>query len=212
MARVVKKSEERKDELLNIALKLFLKKGYENTSIKDIYTQANGSFGMFYHHFKSKEEIFGAAMDKFTGLFINKFSEILSDKNMSFEKRYNAAIMCLIEFLNGRDEVIRYERSEIDVSVFRLLSLRILSESIHPLELFLEEGSKAGIIHTDDIRQAAIFIVYGIYGILREEGLRTSNNKNALSLLSKLSILISKALDCDIATFKIEINKETEEN
>ncbi|WP_434302893.1 TetR/AcrR family transcriptional regulator [Clostridium botulinum] len=57
MAGIVKKPEVRKDELLNVAEKLFIEKGYENTSVKDIYAEVNGSFGMFYHHFKSKEEV-----------------------------------------------------------------------------------------------------------------------------------------------------------
>jgi AcrR family transcriptional regulator len=57
MSGTVKKPDERKDELLDIAEKLFMEKGYENTYVKDIYTKANGSFGMFCHHFKSKDEV-----------------------------------------------------------------------------------------------------------------------------------------------------------
>jgi len=205
MSRTVKKSAERKDELLDIAIRLFLQQGFENTSVKDIYMEASGSFGMFYHHFKSKEEIFAMAMDRFVGQFIDKFSEILCDNEIPLEKRYSVAVIRLVEFLHGRDKVCGYEREEIDISVFRLMSLKILSESIQPVELFLEECMENGKINIDDTHQAAIFITYGIYGILREEGLRTSSNKNALSVLSKVSELISKALDCDAAIFKIEI-------
>lgn len=35
MARVVKKSTERKQELIDISIKLFLQKGYDETLIKD---------------------------------------------------------------------------------------------------------------------------------------------------------------------------------
>ncbi|MCC0650441.1 TetR/AcrR family transcriptional regulator [Clostridioides sp. ZZV15-6598] len=72
MARVVKKPTERKQELIDIAIKLFLQKGYDETSIKDIYSEANGSFGMFYHYFKSKEEIFKVVMNRYTDLFIEE--------------------------------------------------------------------------------------------------------------------------------------------
>ena len=61
---------------------------------------------------------------------------------MPFEKRYSAEVMRLIEFLDRRDKVCGYDRGEIDVSVFRLLSLKILSEAIRPVEMFLDEGSK----------------------------------------------------------------------
>lgn len=201
MARVVKKQEERKDELLNIAIKLFLEKGYENTSIKDIYAEANGSFGMFYHHFKSKEEIFASAMDRVVNKFIEKFSDALLDKKTPYEKRYGIAVGYYLDFLESRDKASGYERGEVDVSVFRALSLKVVSESIPTIQLFLEEGKSKGIIHVEDIHQAAVFIVYGMYGIIREEGLRVSSNKNAMLLLSRLSRLIAKVLDADIAIF-----------
>lgn len=204
MARVVKKPEDRKDELLSIAIKLFMQKGYENTSVKDIYTAADGSFGMFYHHFKSKDEIFEAAMDRLVSSFIEKLSDVLLDEKMSFEKRYSMAMEHYISLLQGRDRVSGFERGALDVSVFSQLSLKVLSESVYPIQTFLEEGSKKGIVHVEDIHQAAVFVVYGIYGIIREEGLRESNLKNAISLLSKLSGLIAKMLDSDISTFEIK--------
>jgi len=211
MARVVKKPEERKDELLNIAIKLFLLKGYENTSVKDIYIEANGSFGMFYHHFNSKEEIFVAAMDKIANQFIEKMSGVLLDEKMSYEKRWGIAVGHYLEFLESRDKASGNERGEFDVSVFRALSLKVLSESIQPIQLFLEEGVSKRIIHVEDIHQTAVFIVYGIYGIIREERLWISSNKNALFVLSKLSGLIAKVLDTDIAIFdfnRLEKNAE----
>lgn len=212
MARVVKKPEDRKDELLNIAIKLFMQKGYENTSVKDIYTEADGSFGMFYHHFKSKDEIFEAAMDRLVSSFIERLSDVLLDEKMSFEKRYSMAMEHYIGLLQGRDRVSGFERGALDVSVFSQLSLKVLSESVYPIQTFLEEGSKKGIVHVEDIHQAAVFVVYGIYGIIREEGLRESNLKNAISLLSKLSGLIAKMLDSDISIFEIKFtNKKTED-
>ncbi|QQZ64363.1 TetR/AcrR family transcriptional regulator [Paenibacillus sonchi] len=52
-----KKSEERRSELLGIALELFAKFGYHNTKISDIVKQAGVAQGTFYWHFKSKEAI-----------------------------------------------------------------------------------------------------------------------------------------------------------
>jgi len=208
MARVVKKPEERKEELLEIALKLFLQKGYENTSIKDIYTEANGSFGMFYHHFKSKEEIFALSMDKYVNIFIDRLVDALLDDAIPYEQRYNKAIIRLIEFLNGRDKVIGYERGDLDVSVFRLLSLKILGESVNIVQLFLEEGSKKGLLQVENVHQSAIIITYGIYGVIREEGLRMSNNKNALSVLSNLSTQIANLVNSDKALFEVRVDGE----
>lgn len=64
MARPVKKSPEQwKSEILNAAQKLFMSKGYDETSISDIMEVAGGAKGMFYRCFQSKEEIMQALGD-----------------------------------------------------------------------------------------------------------------------------------------------------
>ena len=50
-------SSPRREELLNIAAKLFAKKGYRATSVRDIAAKADILSGSLFHHFDSKEEI-----------------------------------------------------------------------------------------------------------------------------------------------------------
>lgn len=53
--------------ILDVAFRLFMEKGYENTSIQDIIEHLGGlSKGAIYHHFKSKEDILIAVTDKMT--------------------------------------------------------------------------------------------------------------------------------------------------
>lgn len=48
-------------KILDISHKLFLEKGYEQTTIQDIVDNLDGlSRGAIYHHFKSKDEIIKA--------------------------------------------------------------------------------------------------------------------------------------------------------
>ncbi len=57
--------EETVSLILDTALKLFIQKGYEHTSIQDIIDRLGGlSKGAIYHHFKSKEEILVAVTNK----------------------------------------------------------------------------------------------------------------------------------------------------
>ena len=51
------RKQDRKQQLLHIALELFATKGYENTKISDIVAKAGVSQGTFYWHFESKEAI-----------------------------------------------------------------------------------------------------------------------------------------------------------
>ena len=64
-------------------MKLFLEKGYEETTILDIVRELGGlTRGAFYHHFKSKEEVLDALSDR---MFLehNPFEEVRKDKELS---------------------------------------------------------------------------------------------------------------------------------
>ena len=53
------------DKILDVSQRLFLEKGYDNTTIQDIVDELDGlTKGAIYHHFKSKEEIMDALGDK----------------------------------------------------------------------------------------------------------------------------------------------------
>ncbi len=57
--------EETVEKILSAAKRLFLEKGYEKTTIQDIVDQLGGlTKGAIYHHFKSKEEIMYAVVDR----------------------------------------------------------------------------------------------------------------------------------------------------
>ena len=53
------------ERILDVSQRLFLEKGYDNTTIQDIVDELGGlSKGAIYHHFKSKEEIMDAVGDR----------------------------------------------------------------------------------------------------------------------------------------------------
>lgn len=53
----MRKGEKRRQELLKIAYGLFLRQGYEETSVDEIIREAGIAKGTFYYHFGSKEQI-----------------------------------------------------------------------------------------------------------------------------------------------------------
>lgn len=200
MVRVVKQPEERKEELIGVAIKLFMEKGYVHTSVKDIYTAVNGSFGMFYHHFKSKEEIFEAAMAKYTDQFVKGISDILQNREIPFEHRYQLVFSHWLELIRGRDKV---RGTQHDVEVFRILSGKMLSGAIDPVTLYIDEGVKLGLMTTGNSRQSAIVLVYGIFGLTEEERNRLASNENAPHIFAQASGLVSLLLGADENSFRL---------
>ena len=83
-----KHPEETVKLILDEALKLFIEKGYESTSIQDIINNLGGlSKGAIYHHFKSKEEIFQAVCKKIGDENSIYYNKIRDDKSKNgYEK------------------------------------------------------------------------------------------------------------------------------
>lgn len=65
--------DERREQILNAALKIFARKGLAAAKISDIASLAGLSHGLVYHYFKSKDEIFTelikTALSNSTGVF-----------------------------------------------------------------------------------------------------------------------------------------------
>lgn len=57
------RSEETRTKITEAAIKLFSNSGYNKASVDDICAEAGISKGAFYHHFKSKQELFLALLD-----------------------------------------------------------------------------------------------------------------------------------------------------
>lgn len=55
----------RRAELIDCAQALFLTRGYERTTINDVIAATRLSKGAFYHHFRSKEELLEAIVERF---------------------------------------------------------------------------------------------------------------------------------------------------
>ena len=74
--------------ILDVALALFFEKGYDNTSIQDIIDGLGGlTKGAVYHHFKSKEDILSAALDRDNQALFDELRRIRDDGCMTGAER-----------------------------------------------------------------------------------------------------------------------------
>lgn len=63
MRTMQQRGEETRTKIIDAAIRLFSKTGYNKASVDDICKKAGISKGAFYHHFKSKQELFLAILD-----------------------------------------------------------------------------------------------------------------------------------------------------
>lgn len=148
------------EKILEVAQKLFLEKGYDNTTIQDIVDKLGGlTKGAIYHHFKSKEDIIVALSDK---MFMesNPFVTVKKRKDLNALQKMREVIK-----LNQANS----KSAQIEIQALPLLqNPRIFAEmmetnrrNLSPLWLeLIEEGIEDGSIHTGYAKEIAELIPF----------------------------------------------------
>lgn len=147
--------EETVEKILVVAQRLFLEKGYDNTTIQDIVNELDGlSKGAVYHHFKSKEEIMDAVGDRMF-LTNNPFEKVRSRSDLNGLQKIKEAIR-----LSQSDKA----RTDLTIQSIPLTrNPRLLVEMIESnrrvltpyYKELLDEGNKDGSIHTEYAKEIA---------------------------------------------------------
>lgn len=93
--RVVKEAEERKNEILDVAERLFGTKGFDSTSTSDILNEIGIARGTLYYHFKSKEEILDAMISRMMSQLVEKAQAITAQKSVPVLQRLTMMMLSL---------------------------------------------------------------------------------------------------------------------
>lgn len=167
--RIVKNPDERKQEILDAAVRVFARNGYEKTSITDIAKEIGISQGLCYRYYASKEEIYDAALDK--------YASYIAAQNIKRTKLDGLTLKEQILQMSGQmKEYVCAEREQTELYAlfhkkenYRMhneLFLRV-SEKIVPFFVkALEDAIQRGEISLAEPKASAYFFVYGQMGLL----------------------------------------------
>ena len=151
------KGEKRKQELLKIAYRLIISKGYEETSIDEIIAEAQIAKGTFYYHFKSKEEMLEALINMMITEQTERAKQILSAPMPIPQKtvavitslRPNSDEATIQDALNRKDNIAMHEK----------INRRIIDEAVPILSEVVAEGIAQGILDCDNISERVRMIL-----------------------------------------------------
>jgi AcrR family transcriptional regulator len=87
--------KERRDQILDAAIEVFSKKGFDGANVADIATMAKLGKGTVYLYFKSKEAIFDAIVTERT--LISQLDTLIDD-GLSLEDQLRAVARRLLQF------------------------------------------------------------------------------------------------------------------
>lgn len=92
------KQDERRKEILAVALQAFNEKGYDKTSMDDVVRATGLSKGTIYWYFKNKQEMFTALMEFVVDQFFEEFDFMLSSTH---DLTPRAALSMIFETVNA---------------------------------------------------------------------------------------------------------------
>lgn len=154
-----KHPEETVAKILDVAMRLFVERGYEQTSMQNIIDELGGlTKGAVYHHFSSKEEIFFAAMDRVMAPGVERLRKIRDAEGMTGREKIQAM------FDNGARGVDSAFFSQADPELDPMRNPRMLATeyrdlfvvSAHELMMpVIEQGVEDGTIQAEYPRELA---------------------------------------------------------
>ena len=144
--RNIKPAEERKQEIMNSAERLFFELGYAKTKITDIIDDIGMSKGIFYYYFKSKEDVMNAIIAN----VIDK--DVMTAKKIAADDRLNSHEKVFRILSSHREKITENYRSFIkqlnDVENPEILLKTIRLAVSHLLPLLVEavqQGIREGV-------------------------------------------------------------------
>ena len=164
--RIVKEAAERKNEILDAAEELFVTKGYEKTSTGDILDRVGIARGTLYYHFKSKEDILDALIERVNASLIAGAKKAAQDRSLPVVERIIRTIMSLNvdsgEATSGH-EVLQEVHKPQNALMHQKMQQSLLDGVVPVLAGLVEEGNARGVFHTEyPLETTEMLILYSV--------------------------------------------------
>ncbi len=147
------KAEERRHQLIDTALEVFAKKGFDKTSVRELAAAAGVAQGLMYHYFKSKDKLLEAVVERHS--FLPQLKTLLATlHNEPATKVLKAVGKQFFELLGQKESLMNifFHETQSHPIVPRIWR-GILNEGISLFQSYLDERVKAGELkdHNTDV-------------------------------------------------------------
>ena len=146
----------RRRELIATAKRLFLERGYSQTSVASIVREAGVAQGTFYLYFKSKQAVLPYLRAEVLGHYMRAFDEGTSaDPAQPADVRLVAGLARIHEIMREQVPLIRVLREATSSEEIEQIWLEGRETLSKPLAQLIDEGQADGSFAVDDSRMAA---------------------------------------------------------
>ena len=163
MPRTAKDYLTKKRELVNTAEKLFMEKGYNETTIEDLLDASSLSKGGFYHYFSSKEEVLEESIKILMESLLEQVLPIVEDDSLTAMQKLRMFFQKKNEYKEPKNEMARYisKLLQSDFAVYKYY-LVLAQSYLEPFAKIIEQGSKEGSFSVTYPRETADILVRAV--------------------------------------------------
>ena len=166
---VIKTKDKTKNQILDAALRVFVKSGYSETTMNDIVNQSGLSKGAIYHYYSSKKDLFLSLIDYWEDYFftniINKdlslssSDDLLRDITRDVIKTFKSSkyiFLAELEFwsLANHDAEVRKRTTALYVKLIDLF------------KSIISKGIKEGQYKNLDLDVASLSVMTSLQGVI----------------------------------------------
>src|SRR5437660_2863153 len=165
--RVLKSPEDRRQEILDAAVKVFSDKGVSKATVADIAEAAGVAKGTVYLYFGSKEQLLGALRDRFVDDLLSHVADLLAQAGQGdWWELVDTTIESMADFMFEKEQLMMVfleEGLSSDVAkVFPDVGSRVDSM----FAAAIQQGIDAGVCKVTDAELMATFFHHAFEGAL----------------------------------------------
>ena len=164
---MAKTKEERRNEIIETAGKLFEEKGYEQTQVQDIVNEIGVAKGLFYYYFKSKDEVMEELADRYADAIIDAVNKLI-DKDISTFDKINRIFQIFIDSAEKKSGIfmgILYVKNGI---THERIFFNVGKKMVPLVTELILSGNDNGECNCSDPKFITEFLVSGLFNILNQ--------------------------------------------
>ncbi|MED3550206.1 TetR/AcrR family transcriptional regulator [Cytobacillus praedii] len=143
-----KEAEERRNEILDVADTLFVQKGFDGTSTNDILEKVGIARGTLYYHFKSKEDIMDALIDRYSNCLLGAAKEIAANKRIPVVERMVSVVLSMNVSGESSKEMMEHIHKPQNALMHQKIQKIIINGVTPILAGIIQEGIEQGLFNT----------------------------------------------------------------
>lgn len=164
---MAKTKEERRNEIIETAGKLFEEKGYEQTQVQDIVNEIGVAKGLFYYYFKSKDEVMEELADRYADAIIDAVNKLI-DKDISTLDKINRIFQIFIDSAEKKFGIFMGILNVKNGKTHERIFFNVGKKMVPLVTELILSGNDNGECNCSDPKFITEFLVSGLFNIMNQ--------------------------------------------